>query len=103
MDPSMAAAFAHFLQGPNLVASLSQSASQPSPFPSHPVIPFQPPSFSPFCTQPPGPPAPPPSPPNTAKAKPSSSRSARRHRVTASPEAAVDPKRKMVSILGLFQ
>uniref|UniRef100_A0A0E0KBT0 No apical meristem-associated C-terminal domain-containing protein n=1 Tax=Oryza punctata TaxID=4537 RepID=A0A0E0KBT0_ORYPU len=96
MDPNMAAAFARILQDPNLVASLSQSASQPSPFPSNPVIPFPPPSFPPFCTQPPAPPAPSPSVPS--KAKPSS-RSGRCHRVSASLEPAVDPavdpKKKM--------
>uniref|UniRef100_A0A0E0M9I2 Uncharacterized protein n=1 Tax=Oryza punctata TaxID=4537 RepID=A0A0E0M9I2_ORYPU len=72
-----------------------------SSFPAHPVFPFPPLAFPPFCTQPPAPPAPPPlaasttplTAPSTAGGMaPSTSRSARRRRVTAFPTVGADPK-----------
>uniref|UniRef100_A0A0E0DRD5 Uncharacterized protein n=1 Tax=Oryza meridionalis TaxID=40149 RepID=A0A0E0DRD5_9ORYZ len=115
MDPRLADAFARFLQDLAAAALLSQLMSQPASLPPLPAFPYPPPPFPPFCTQPPPPSSSAPPTVNVAtdtpgstgkKATPSSgvaagsaatckpsssSRAARRHRVTATPAPSPAP------------
>uniref|UniRef100_A0A0D9WWX5 Uncharacterized protein n=1 Tax=Leersia perrieri TaxID=77586 RepID=A0A0D9WWX5_9ORYZ len=93
MDPANGGSFLQFLQDPGARASLFTSATQPGvgipplpPFMLHAV------PFPPFCTQPPPPPLAPPSAasPSPTIGQAGSSRSARRRRVSAVPEATED-------------